>query len=184
MRKSRMVLAMAGVVLLALSACGAHKGSQTGVTHLMNLHSSGDGPDEFALLPPKALEIPPDLSTLPEPTVGGTNLTDQHPVDDAIVALGGKVPSASAIPAADTGLVRYAGRSGGTADIRASLAADDLAWRKKHPGKLLERAFSLTTYFDAYKAMWLDAYAELQRWRDAGVRTPSAPPKDSGKSKK
>ena len=75
------------------------------------------------------------------------------------------------LPAADAGLVRYADRAGGIADIRASLAADDLAWRRKHPGKLLERAFSLTTYFDAYKAMWLDAYAELQRWRDAGVRT-------------
>ena len=54
--------------------------------------------------------------------------------------------------------------------------ADDLDWRKKHKGKFLERAFSLTTYFDAYKDMWLDTYAELQRWRDAGLPTPSAPP--------
>lgn len=175
-----MVLAVAGVVLLALSACGAHKGAP----HLMNLHSASDGPDEFALLPPKALEIPPDLTVLPDPTPGGANLTDQRPLEDAIVALGGKVPAAGGIPAADAGLVRYAGRAGGIADIRASLAADDLAWRKKHRGKLLERAFSLTTYFDAYKSMWLDAYAELQRWRDAGLRTPSAPPANAGKAKK
>jgi hypothetical protein len=175
-----MVLAVAGVVLLALSACGAHKG----VPHLMNLRSSNNGPDEFALLPPKALALPEDLTALPDPTPGGENLTDQHPLDDAIVALGGKVPAVSGIPASDTGLVRYAGRAGGIADIRASLAADDLAWRKKHPGKVLERAFSLTTYFDAYKAMWLDTYAELQRWRDAGVRTPSAPPKDAAEAKK
>ena len=180
MRKSRMVLAVAGLVLLALSACGAHKGAP----HLMNLHSSSDGPDEFALLPPKALALPEDLTALPDPTPGGENLTDQHPVDDAIVALGGKVPAVSGVPASDSGLVRYAGRAGGVADIRASLAADDLTWRKKHPGKFLERVFSLTTYYDAYKFMWLDAYAELQRWRDAGVRTPSAPPKDSGKAQK
>jgi hypothetical protein len=32
--------------------------------------------------------------------------------------------------------------------------------------------------------MWLDTYAELQRWRDAGVRTPSAPPKDAVEPKK
>ncbi len=175
-----MVLAMAGVVLLALSACGGHKG----VPRLMNLHSSSDGPDEFALLPPKALEIPPDLTALPDPTPGGANLTDQNPINDAIVALGGKVPETKGIPTADSGLVRYAGRAGGITDIRASLADEDLAWRKKHPGKVLERVLSLTTYFDAYKAMWLDTYAELQRWRDAGVRTPSAPPKDAGQPKK
>lgn len=173
-----MVLAVAGVALLALSACGAHKS----VPRLMNLQSSSGGPDEFALLPPKALVLPEDLTALPEPTPGGANLTDQNPMDDAIVALGGKVPAVSGIPANDIGLVRYAGRAGGIADIRASLAADDLAWRKKHPGKFLERAFSLTTYFDAYKAMWLDSYAELQRWRDAGLRTPSAPPADAGKA--
>jgi hypothetical protein len=175
-----MVLAIAGVALLALGACGAHKG----VPKLMNLHSASDGPDEFALLPPKALALPEDLTALPEPTPGGANLTDQNPMDDAIVALGGKVPEVKGVPASDTGLVRYATRAGGSADIRASLAADDLAWRKKHPGKFLERAFSLTTYFDAYKAMWLDTYAELQRWRDAGVRTPSAPPKDAAEPKK
>ena len=180
MRKSRMVLAIAGVALLALSACGANKG----VPRLMNLHSSGDGPDEFALLPPKALSLPEDLTVLPDPTPGGENLTDQHPMNDAIVALGGKVPEAAGIPAADAGLVRYAGRAGGIPDIRASLAADDLEWRKKHKGKFLERAFSLTTYFDAYKDMWLDTYAELQRWRDAGLPTPSAPPEDTGKPKK
>ena len=180
MRKSRMVLAVAGLVLLALAACGAHKG----VPQLMNLHSAGDGPDEFALLPPKALVLPEDLTALPEPTPGGANLTDQNPMDDAIVALGGKVPSVAGIPAADMGLVRYAGRAGGIADIRASLAADDLAWRKTHKGKFLERAFGLTTYFEAYKVMWLDTYAELQRWRDAGLPTPSAPPETLGQAKK
>lgn len=173
MRKARIVLAVAGVALMALGGCGGG----TGAPHLMNLRSTTDGPDEFAILPPKPLAMPKDLTDLPEPTPGGTNLTDQNPMNDAIVALGGKVPVAGAVPAADAGLLRYAGRNGGTGDIRAVLAADDLALRKAHPGKLLERAFGLTTYFEAYRAMWLASYAELQRWRDAGVATPSAPPK-------
>jgi hypothetical protein len=167
-----MVLAGAGVALMALAACGGGKGTP----HLMNLRSGTDGPDEFSILPPKALAIPPDLTVLPEPTPGGANLTDQNPMADAVVALGGKPHSAGGIPAADSRLVTYASRNGLTTGIRASLAADDLAFRKKHPGKLLERAFGLTTYFDAYKSMWLDAYAELAKWRAVGARTPSAPP--------
>ncbi len=173
MRKARMVLAGAGVALMALAACGGGKGTP----HLMNLHSGTDGPDEFSILPPKALTIPPDLTALPDPTPGGANLTDQHPMDDAVVALGGKVRGSGGVPAADSGLVAYASRNGLTTGIRQSLAADDLAFRKKHPGKLLERAFGLTTYFSAYRAMWLDEYAELAKWRAVGARTPSAPPK-------
>jgi hypothetical protein len=176
MRKARVFLAGAGVALMALTACGGGKGTP----HLMNLRSGNDGPDEFAILPPKALEVPPDLTVLPAPTPGGANLTDQHPMDDAVVALGGKPRVAGGVPAADSGLVAYASRNGLTAGIRQSLAADDLAFRRKHPGKLLERAFGLTVYFGAYKSMWLDAYAELEKWRAAGARTPSAPPKGTG----
>ena len=84
MRKTGFVLSLAGVTLLALGACG----SGNREPHLMNLRSSTNGPDEFSILPPKGLELPPDLAALPEPTPGGGNLTDQHPMDDAIVALG------------------------------------------------------------------------------------------------
>ena len=174
MRQAWIVLAVASVTL---TACGG--GNR--VPHLMNLRSTTAGPDEFAILPPKALALPADLVILPAPTPGGENLSDPHPMDDAIVALGGKVPKAGAIAASDTGLVRYADRNGITAGIRGTLAADDLALRKRHPGKLLERAFGLTTYFEAYRDMWLNAYAELAKWRAAGVRTPSAPPQDTGK---
>ncbi len=177
MWKTRIVLTSAGVALAALAACGGANRTP----HLMNLHPSGRGPDEFAILPPKALTLPKDLTALPTPSPGGANLTDPHPMDDAVVALGGKVHVAGGIPAADAGLVNYADRNGVTAGIRQSMAADDLALRRAHPGKLLERAFGLTTYFDAYKDMWLDTYAELARWRAAGVPTPSAPPEDSGK---
>ena len=174
MRKAWMVLTLAGV---SLTACGGNNR----VPHLMNLHSTSDGPDEFAILPPKALTLPADMTALPVPTPGGGNLTDPHPLDDAVVALGGKVHAPGGIPAGDAGLVGYADRNGVDPAIRATLAADDLGFRKRHPGKLLERAFGLTTYFDAYRAMWLDEYAELAKWRAAGVATPSAPPKDNAK---
>jgi hypothetical protein len=164
MRKAGLVLA--GV--LTLASCGSHDR----VPHLMNLRSGTNGPDEFAILPPKGLELPPDLAALPDPTPGAGNLTDQHPKDDAILALGGK-PGAGT---ADGALVAYAARHGSDPAVRQSLAAEDLAFRKKHPGKLLERAFGLTTYFDAYRASWLDQYKELLRWRAKGVATPSAPP--------
>lgn len=180
MRKARMGLAMAGVALVALAACGG--GNRT--PHLMNLHTVTDGPDEFAILPPKALAMPADLTALPEPTPGGSNLTDPHPVDDAIAALGGKPQEGGGIPASDSRLVAYADRHGVSPDIRASLASADLEWRKKHPGFLLARMFGMSSYFAAYEDMWLNDYAELAKWRAAGVRTPSAPPADAGKKKK
>lgn len=179
MRKARMGLAMAGVALVALSACGG--GNRT--PHLMNLHSTTDGPDEFAILPPKALTMPPDLTVLPEPTPGSANLTDPRPMDDAIVALGGKAPTASGIPAGDRGLVAYASRNGVAPDIRSSLAAEDLEWRRKHPGFVISRLFGLNSYFTAYEGMWLNGYSELAKWRAAGVQTPSAPPRYTGKKR-
>jgi hypothetical protein len=81
----RAVIAVAAMVTLA--ACGGK-----GDPQLMNLRT-GQGPDEFAIVPPKALEMPESLADLPEPTPGGFNRTDQTPEADAAVALGGK-PSA------------------------------------------------------------------------------------------
>ena len=174
MRKAWIVLVVASVIL---TACGGGNGTP----HLMNLRSTSDGPDEFAILPPKSLALPKNMADLPQPTPGGGNLSDPHPQDDAIVALGGKIPKAGGIPAGDAGLVSYADRNGGSPAIRQTLAADDLAYRKRHPGKFLERIFSLTTYFEAYRDMWLNQYAELAKWRAAGVPTPSAPPPSNGK---
>ena len=147
---------------------------------MMNLRSSTDGPDEFAILPPKGLEMPPDVAALPDPTPGGGNLTDQNPRADAIVALGGKAPAVTdGPPATDAGLVNFAARHGVQAGIRATLAAEDLRYRQTHRGRPLERLFNVNTYYKAYAGFWLDAYAELARWRAAGVATPSAPPKDA-----
>ena len=38
----------------------------------------------------------------------------------------------------------------------------------------------LIEHFDAYRKMALDQQAELEKWRQAGVGTPSAPPRLAG----
>ena len=73
-----------------------------------------------------------------------------------------------------------AGRFGTAGDIRQVLATEDLEYRRKHDGRLLERLFNVNVYFKAYAPMSLDQYLELQRWRKAGVRTVGAPPEEIG----
>ncbi|WP_439140413.1 DUF3035 domain-containing protein, partial [Roseicyclus sp.] len=63
-----------------------------------------------------------------------------------------------------------------SSDIRNVLAAEDLTFRSNNSGLLLERLFNTNVYFSAYREMSLDRYAELDRLRRAGVRTPAAPP--------
>lgn len=173
MRMARWGLAWVGGALFVLSACG----NPDREPRLMNLRSTTNGPDEFAILPPKALQLPSDLAALPEPTPGAANLSDQSPMADAIVALGGRVPASAVAPASDAGLINYAARQGVAGDIRASLAAEDLRYRQQNRGRPLERLFGVNTYYAAYFRFWLDANAELAKWRAAGAATPSAPPK-------
>lgn len=173
MTAARVVLAVAGVALLSLAACG--RGDWDPI--LMNVTSDTNGPDEFAILPPKALELPEDLTALPEPTPGGSNLTDPTPHADAIVALGGNPAKAGGIPAGDSALYARANRYGTEGGIRQTLANEDLEFRRKNNGRLLERIFNVNVYFKAYRKMALDQHKELLRWRQAGVRTPSAPPR-------
>ena len=63
-----------------------------------------------------------------------------------------------------------------TRQSRRTLAAEDLEFRRDHNPKLLERLFAVNVYFTAYAPMSLDQYAELARFRAAGVLTPAAPP--------
>ncbi len=176
MQAARGVFMVALAAVLTLSACGKADKAPS----LMNLRSASQGPDEFGILPPKALALPQDLTALPEPTPGGANLTDPTPEADAIAALGGALRDAGGIPAGDGGLYGYAGRYGVTGDIRQTLAEEDLAWRRKNDGRLLERILNVNVYFKAYERMALDQQAELWRWRKAGARTPSAPPPKAG----
>lgn len=158
--------ALIGASLLALVACSS------GTPQLMNLRNTEDGPDEFAVLPTEPLQIPENLAALPEPTPGARNRVDPDPEGDAIAALGGNPGRGSS--AGD--LVGYATHFGVAADIRPVLAAEDEEFRRRNDGRLLERVFNNNVYFRAYRQQSLDRYAELERLRRMGVRTPAAPP--------
>lgn len=167
------VLALAAMAML-ISACG------DGDPRLMNLRATGNGPDEFAILPPKSLQMPTDLRALPAPTLGGGNLTDPTPEADAMAALGGRINHGGGVPASDGALVNHASRFGTSPAIRSELAAEDLAFRSDNKGRVLERIFNVNVYFKAYRKQSLDQQAELKRWRKRGVRTVSAPPSKKG----
>ncbi|MGG7644723.1 DUF3035 domain-containing protein [Rhodovulum sp. YNF3179] len=170
MRAVRKGLVLGLGLLVTLAACG----DRTPV--LMNL--SSDTPDEFGIVPNKPLEMPEDYAALPAPNPGGPNRADATPEADAVAALGGSpaVLGRDGVPASERGLVSYATRFGVAPDIRTVLAREDLEWRRDNNGRLLERLFNVNVYYKAYRRMSLDRYAELERFRRAGVRTPAAPP--------
>lgn len=159
-----------GVVAAALTACaGGDRG-------LRDLRNNGGGPDEFRVNPVNPLVLPEDLTALPTPTPGAGNRVDPNPNADAVAALGGN-PNAltpNGIPAGDSAVVAAARRNGVDPEIRQNLAAEDAAFRSR------AARFGLfggrDRYFSAYARQALDAYGELQRFRNAGVATPSAPP--------
>jgi hypothetical protein len=159
---------IAAAALLAVAGCA-------GEPRLYNLRSDSGGPDEFAILPTKPLEMPQDMAALPPPTPGATNLADPTPRGDAIAALGGN-PQVLTRAAADPGLIRYATRYGVSPGIRADLAAADAEFRQGRGPRLLERLFNVSVYYRAYEPLSLDQRAELARFRRAGIPTPSAPP--------
>lgn len=169
----QVIFAALGVSVLALGAC-----SDAGDPILMHAGAQNRGPDEFAILPTRPLEMPEDLAALPAPNPGGGNRVDPQPRADVARALGGNPAAALAGGSMDGGIVNYASRFGRSGDIRAQLAAEDLEHRQRNRGRLLERVFGVNVYYDAYEPMWLDKYSELDRWRRAGARTPTAPPQE------
>lgn len=167
----------AGLALALLAGCS----SRSEAPRLMNIASNQRAPDEFAILPTRPLQAPPDFRALPEPTPGGTNLVDPDPRAQAVAALGGR-PSAArsgGVPAADSALVGHAARHGVSASIREELAAEDIEFRRSRRPRVLERLFGTNTYNRAYQPQALDPHAELDRWRQTGARTPAAPPPDA-----
>ncbi len=171
--------ALGGKIFLVMAIAALALGCSRGEPRLLNVASSTQGPDEFAILPNKPLAEPESYSALPTPTPGGRNRVDATPNEDAIAALGGNpavVARGGGIPANDVGLVGHASRYGRAGNIRQQLAREDLDFRRRKDGRVLERLFNVNVYFRAYRRQSLDKYAELERFRRLGVRTPAAPP--------
>ncbi len=157
------ITGMALIAALALAGCG---GSGA-------LHSSSSrltGPDEFRVLPANPLVMPANFAELPTPTPGASNLAEPQPIAAAVAALGGRVEGGVA---GDAALIAQVSRYGVTADIRTVTAEEDSRYRKIR-GRF--GLFGGDNYFRTYRRMALDAFAELIRFRDAGVDVPSAPP--------
>lgn len=166
----RLVQAALIVIAVSLLAACENKG-------LRALVKPGEGPDEFRITPGKPLEEPQSYSALPPPTPQGSNRTDQLPLQDSAAALGGRLPAqGGAIPAADGAVVNYASRFGRDPAVRAELAAVDEDFRRRR-GRLTQiRIVPVDRYNQVYRREALDPQREQARWRQAGARTPSAPP--------
>jgi hypothetical protein len=160
-----------GLLVLALGACSSNRDPI-----LMHITAERNGPDEFAILPTQPLQAPPNFRDLPQPTPGAANLVDPDPRAQAVAALGGRV-SAERGARVDGGVVNYAARFGTDPDIRETLAAEDLEFRRRNQGRVLERLFGVNVYPQAYSQQALDREAELERWRAAGARVPAVPPR-------
>ncbi|GGG65988.1 hypothetical protein GCM10011415_10980 [Salipiger pallidus] len=169
MRLSHAVLSLG---LMGLAACSGREDGP----RLHYLKTNSGTPEEFAIVPNKALQSPPDYNTLPAPTPGSANRTDQTPEADAVAALGGNPARLSEAGTPGQGaLVNRASRFGRDPQIREQLAAEDGAFRRRKAifnWKIVPE----DQYYDAYRREWLDARGALDAWRRAGVRTPSAPP--------
>lgn len=163
--------------IMAILAAATLAACSSGTRPLHDMRSASGGPDEFTVMPLGELEIPAQL-TLPPPTPGATNRVDPTPKANAIAALGGdpSAVNAGGVPVADSALVAAASRSGVQPDVRAVLASEDAAFRKGQRRLGFFSLLSKDRYFKAYAKSALDAYAELQRFRNLGVQTPTAPP--------
>ncbi len=136
------------------------------------------GPDEFGIVPTKPLVLPEDFAALPEPTPGGSNLTDHVPEQDAIAALGGRPErlNSTRVGAGEGALVAAAERNGTATNIRTVLAEEDKEFRKKNGPKILERLFRTDTYLKSYEDQTLQARSTNEQLRRKGVKTPTVSP--------
>ncbi|TDL76016.1 DUF3035 domain-containing protein [Palleronia sediminis] len=172
---------MRGIRVLIATACiGLVAGCGSGTPDLITLTSDDAGPDEFAIVPNRPLATPDSYSALPPPLLGARNRADLTPEADAVAALGGnpaaKTPGATGVQG--PALLAHTRRFGVDPAIRATLAAEDLEFRRRNDGRLLERLFNNTVYFRAYERQSLDKYFWLEELRRRGIRTPSAPPEN------
>ena len=173
--KMRMRATLLVMTMLTVSACSSDP-------RLMNISAGQNSPDEFAIVPTRPLQMPPDLNVLPAPTPGGANITDPTPHADAIAALGGNPGHLAqrGVGAADGALLAHTGRFGRDPAIRQITAQEDVAWRSRHSRRALEILARTNVYYRAYEPMTLDSWAEHERWRPTGVQLPAAPPRGYG----
>lgn len=167
-----MRLVQAAMILMAVTLLGAceNKG-------LRVLVKPGEGPDEFRITPGQPLEQPQDYKALPPPTPQGSNRTDQQPLRDSVAELGGRRPAdGGAIPGADGAVVNHASRFGRDPAIRQELAAVDEDFRRRRARLTQIRIVPVDRYNQIYRREALNPQREQARWRQAGARTPSAPP--------
>lgn len=159
-------------VAMALAGC-TDKG-------LVQIRNTGDGPDEFMVMPVEPLEPPPDFDVLPAPTPGGTNRVDTNPKAEAVTALGGRASALSAteIPASDGALVNYSARYGVPSNIRQSLAETDAEFRRRQTRGTRLKLFPVDRYEQAYRRQRTDPFQETWRFRRIGAETPTSPPED------
>ncbi|MCR9146054.1 MAG: DUF3035 domain-containing protein [Rhodobacteraceae bacterium] len=170
------------IAALALSACGS-RGDDVTLTRFKN---TGDGPDEFAIVPGKPLTQPESYSALPAPNPGGANRTDQAPLSDGVAALGGN-PAAlivAGVSASEGALLNHARRYGVTDGIRQVLAQEDAETRRRHGRVNILNIGPNDDYTDAYRRQWLDSDQEAKRLRGLGISTPSAPPPEPGRARR
>jgi hypothetical protein len=172
-RKSVLIFLAATIV----AGCAPRDGDVT----LTRISNTGNGPDEFSVLPGKPLEPPQDRTRLPEPALGAANRTDQNPLADGAAALGGTRTAANAAPdAGNAALINHANRYGGTPGIRQTLAREDREIRRNHGRVNILRILPGDDYVQAYRRQWLDAQAEQRRLRARGILTPTSPPDPDG----
>ena len=172
MRKSR---AVNWIMALGVTAVLAGCSNDT----LHDMRTDEPGPDEFSIIPSKPLTAPETYAALPAPTPGGSNLTDQQPLQEAVVALGGRASATvetNGASANDGGLVNYVSRFGVPAGVRQTAAVEDEGFRKRRGRFLNIKLVKQDRYNDVYKRQTLDQKKELWRWRRAGALTPTAPP--------
>ncbi|MBU2962908.1 DUF3035 domain-containing protein [Citreicella sp. C3M06] len=171
--KLAQIAMMSGVLLLGACSSGERD------IRLHRLQANSGKPEEFAIVPNKPLQTPPNFAALPAPVPGGANQADQTPKADAVAALGGNPArlTADGSPVSEGALISTASRFGRDPQIRAQLAAEDLDFRKRK-SLFSWKIVPTDEYYDAYRSQWLDTYAVLEAFRRAGARTPSAPPAD------
>ncbi len=173
MRNTGLSVIFGTFALLGLSACSTlNNGGK-----LHDLRTFQREPEEFSVVPSKELAQPESYAHLPTPTPGGANITDATPKADAVAALGGNpalTVATSDIPGSDAALVTAATRFGTNPGIRSQLATEDAAFRK---GATLFtwQVVPRNNYNHAYRNQALDGLAWLERYRQAGAQTPTAP---------